>query len=306
VSVHNRNRLSWIWQDLRSPGTLFVLPAALLVLFIVACPVVQALWTSLTDKTVAGPPPRFVGFGNYIHWIHRADFWQTFKNTFLFATGTLALCLLLGFPLALSLNRLRRFRNLIGAVILLPWIVPTVISILVWAWMFNPNVGMINWVLQRMGLIQLPIAWLGLPTLAMVSIIIVSAWRRIPYFGVVLHSGISEIPQELYEAARIDGANAWQQFRYVTIPALRGVLFLVSTLAFIETAYDFALVYILTRGGPAGSTEILSVKAFITAFQTGQMGKGVAVPLMAFPIFAPAMLLVTRRMIARWAAASVT
>lgn len=286
-----------IWEDLRSPGTWFVLPAALLVLFVIAFPVVQAFWTSLTDKTVANPNPRFVGFANYIYWFHRADFWQTCKNTFLFAGGTLASCLLLGFPLALSLNRLKRFRNLVSAVLLLPWIVPTVISTLVWAWMFNPNVGLINWVLERIGLIERSIAWLGLPSLAMISIIVVSAWRRIPYFGVVLHSGISEIPQELYEAARIDGANSWQQFRYITIPGLKAVLFLVSTLTFVETAYDFALVYILTRGGPAGSTEVLSVKAFLTAFQSGQMGKGVAVPLVAFPIFAPVMLLVTRRMI---------
>jgi multiple sugar transport system permease protein len=282
-----------------------VLPAASLVLVIIAYPFVNAIWISFTNKTVAGPPPDFIGLQNYIKCIHRSDFWQTFLNTIVFASGTLILGLLFGLALGLALHRVKRGRDFVGAIILLPWIVPTVISTLVWLWMYNPFAGVLNYLFMNLGFANQPISWLGIPKLAMISVIIVSAWRNIPYFGVITLAGLKEIPEELYEVSEIDGANALQQLRFITLPALKGVLFIYSTLAFVQTAYDFALVYILTRGGPVGSTEILSVKSFMTAFVTGKMGLGVAIPVIAFPLFAPLVLLVTRRMISEWAGGAV-
>jgi len=278
-----------------------VLPAALLVLVIIAYPFVSAIWISFTNKIVAGPPPHFIGFQNYIKCIHRADFWQTFFNTMIFASGTLVLGLLFGIALGLALNRVKRGRDFWGAIILLPWIVPSVISTLVWLWMYNPFAGVLNYIFMNVGFVDQPISWLGMPRLAMISVIVVSAWRNIPYFGIITLAGLKEIPGTLYEASGIDGANAFQQLRYITLPALKGVLFIYCTLAFVRTAYDFAIVYILTRGGPVGATEILSVKSFMTAFATGKMGLGVAIPLVAFPLFAPLVLLVTRRMVSQWA-----
>jgi multiple sugar transport system permease protein len=171
--------------------------------------------------------------------------------------------------------------------------------------MFNPFAGVLNYIFTASGFSEQPISWLGLPTLAMISVIVVSAWRNIPYFGVITLAGIKQIPHQLFEASQIDGANAFQRFVYVTVPALKGVLFVYSTLVFVQTAYDFALIYILTRGGPVGSTEVLSVKSFMTAFETGQMGLGAAIPLFAFPLFAPWVMIVTRRMITQWAGGAV-
>ena len=293
------------WKQIYSSSTIFVLPAALLVLVIIAYPFITAIWIGFTNKTVAGPPPHFIGLRNYFTCIHRSDFWRTFFNTLIFASGTLLLSLVLGLALGLALNQVKRMRDLIGATILLPWIVPTVISTLVWLWMFNPFAGVLNYIFTTLGLVDQPISWLGFPRLAMVSVIVVSAWRNIPYFGVITLAGIKQIPHQLFEASQIDGANAFQRFAHVTMPALKGVLFVYSTLVFVQTAYDFALIYILTRGGPAGATEVLSVKSFMTAFETGQMGLGVAIPLFAFPLFAPWVMIVTRRMITQWAGGAI-
>lgn len=287
------------WRSATDPYLLFVLPTALLVLAVIGYPFVRAIWLSFTDRIVAGPAPNFVGLRNYIRWAGQTEYWQTFWNTIVFAGGTLAVSMVLGFALGLALNRITRGRDVFGGILLFPWIIPTVISTLVWSWMFNPQSGVLNYVLLESGILDRPIAWLSFPGLAMASVIVVSAWRRAPYFGVTLLAGLSGVPAELYEAATLDGASGLQRFWHVTVPSVRGVLMLISLLTFIETAYDFALIFILTRGGPAGATEILSVKTFVTAFNAGQLGLGVAVPLMAFPLFVPLIWLVTRNLASR-------
>lgn len=293
TAMSRPSRLSELWKGLKDPYFLFIIPTVLLVLVVIGYPFGRAIWISFTDKFIARPNPEFIGLGNYMTWAGRADFWQTFSNTMIFAAGTLVLSVVLGFALALSLQRVTVGRDVLGGILLFPWIIPTVISTLIWAWMFNPQLGVLNFVLRESGLIERPVPWLSVPWLAMTSVIVVSAWRRVPYFGVTLLAGISSVPKELYEAATIDGANGVERFWHVTLPSIRGLLMLISMLTFIETAYDFALVFILTRGGPAGTTEILSVKTFVTAFTSGEMGLGVAVPLMAFPLFVPIMWFVT-------------
>lgn len=283
---------SW-WRSVTDPYFLFVLPTALLVLLVIGYPFGRAIWLSFTNRIVAGPPPDLVGLANYLRWVRQPEFWQTFGNTIVFASGTLALSIVFGFAIALALGRITKGRDVLGAVLLFPWIIPTVISTLVWAWMFNPIFGVLNFMLLSTDLTKSPVAWLSTPTLAMVSVIVVSAWRRVPYFGVTLLAGLGAVPADLYEAATIDGASGFQRFRYVTLPSIRGLLSLVGMLTFIETAYDFALIYILTRGGPAGSTEILAVKTFVTAFNSGQLGLGVTVPLIAMPLFVPIIWIVT-------------
>jgi len=281
-------------------SALFTLPAVLVVFFVIAFPLGQAIWLSFTDKSVGNPTVNFIGMQNYNYWLHSPLFWQALRNSLVLGAVTVAISLLLGMPCAIALERFARFKNIIAGIALIPWISPTVVSSLVWYWMLNPFSGLINWTLSHIGLIDAPVNWLGTPGLAMFSIILVSTWRRAPYFGVVLNAGLSEVPVELYEAARIDGANAWQQFRFVTLPALRGLIFLVSILGFIETAYSFTFVYVLTRGGPAGTTQIIPVQAFVTAFNSGQLGKGIAMPLLTIPLFIPLMVIGTRRLIARW------
>jgi len=286
-------------------SVLFTLPAVLVVFFVIAFPLGQAIWLSFTDKSVGNLTVNFIGIQNYNYWLHSPAFWQALKNSVVLGLATVVISLFLGLPFAIALERLKKLKSIAAGIALIPWITPTVVSSLVWYWMLNPFSGLINWTLRTMGLIHTPINWLGTPTLAMVSIIVVSTWRRAPYFGVVFNAGLSEIPIELYEAARIDGANAWQQFRYVTLPALQGLIFLVSILGFIETAYSFTFVYVLTRGGPAGATQIIPVQAFVTAFNSGQLAKGIAMPLLTIPLFIPVMLIGTRRLIARWTVGSI-
>lgn len=282
---------------LRKPGVIFVLPAVFLIILIIGYPFVYAIWTSFTDKTVANPFPNFVGLLNYLRWIRRPDFWRTFFNTLIYAGGTMVPSLLFGFGIGLSLFKFEKRENIYGALILLPWIIPTVISTLIWFWMFNPYAGVLNYLFLNLRLISQPINWLGDPILAMVSVIGVSVWRNSPYFGMLIFSGRKQIPDELYEASEMDGATPFQQFRYITFPALIKLISFASMLIFARTAYDFAIVYILTRGGPSGATDVLSVKAFVTAFDTGQLGLGIALPLLAFPLFAPLMLLASQGMV---------
>ncbi len=281
----------------KKPGVIFVLPAVLLIIFIIGYPFAYAIWTSFTDKTVANPYPNFVGFSNYIRWIKRPDFWRTFLNTLIYAGGTLLPSLVFGFAIGLSLHKFKRGENICGALILLPWIIPTVISTLIWLWMFNPFAGIFNYLLTNLGVISHPLNWLGDPLLAMISVIGVSVWRNCPYFGVLIFSGRKQIPDELYEASEIDGASPIQQLRFITIPSLVRIVSFTSMLIFVRTAYDFAIIYILTRGGPSGATDVFSVKAFVTAFETGQMGLGIALPLLAFPLFAPLMLWASKGMV---------
>jgi multiple sugar transport system permease protein len=274
-------------------GVLFVLPAVVVVLAIIAYPLGQAIWLSLTDKQV-GSAGHFVGFENYATLFRNATYLKTIRNTFVYTFGGLVVKLVFGMWMALALNKLKKGRDVLGAVLLLPWIIPTVISTLIWAWMFDSSNGVINYMLLHLHLIKKPVAWLATSGWAMTSVIIVSAWREIPYFALSILAGLKGIPVEQYEAAALDGANAVQTFRYVTIPNLQGILLLISTLSVIQSAYDFSVVYILTRGGPVNATQLFSTLSFQTAFQAGQMGRAVAIALTAFPIFAPLVLYVTR------------
>ncbi len=284
-------------SELTAGGAVFVLPAALLALLIIAYPFFHALWLSFTDHTVATAETNFIGFGNYLRWLRRPLLWQTFGNTLVYSGGTVLAGVVLGFAIGLSLNRLKYTRDLVGSVILLPWIIPTVASTLVWMWMYNPFAGILNFVLVDRGLLDGGVNWLGQPLLAMVSVIAVSAWRYVPYFGVVVLAARKEIPEQLYEAAVVDGATEPQLFRHVTAPGVWKVVSFTAMLVFIRVAYDFVVVYLLTRGGPSGATQIVSVLTFMTAFESGKMGSGVAAPLLLFPLFAPLIVIVTGGMV---------
>jgi multiple sugar transport system permease protein len=292
-----RSILRKIHAQLTRGSTVFVLPAAFLALIIIAYPFANALWLSFTDHTVAQAETHFIGLKNYGTWIGRQIFWQTILNTLVYAGGTVAFGIVLGFAIGLSLHRIKVLRDVWGAVILLPWIIPTVVSTLVWMWMYNPFAGILNFALMKAGIVDSSVSWLGSGKLAMISVIVVSAWRYTPYFGVVILAARKEIPDEYYEAAVTDGANTVQQFRYITVPAVLKLLFFTSMLIFIRVAYDFVVVYILTRGGPGGATQIISVLTFTTAFESGKMGAGVAAPLLLFPLFGPLILIVTNNLV---------
>ncbi|WP_324718008.1 sugar ABC transporter permease [Carboxydochorda subterranea] len=279
------------WAGL--PGLVFVLPAVLVVLGVVGYPFVEGIWLSLTNRTVASEG-HFIGFKNYANLLHSAVFLKTVRNTLVYTGVGLVGKLVLGMAVALSLTRVGRGRDLLGALLLLPWIIPTVLSALVWTWIFDDTSGILNYALVRLHLVDRPVPWLGSSALAMASVILVAVWRETPYFGLSLLAGLRSIPQEQYEAASLDGAGTLQQFRYVTLPNLLGLILLVSTISVVQSAYDFSIVYILTRGGPVGATHIFSTLTYEIGFYVGDLGRAGAVALTAFPIFGPLMFYIAR------------
>lgn len=262
---------------------LLLLPATLLLLVFVAYPLVYGIWLSFTNSLV-GVPGQFIGLANYAELLRDSTFRQTVGNSFTYTAVTTVFKLAGGLVMALVLNTSFKGRRFVRAALLLPWIVPTVLSTLAWLWMFDSTFSVFNWLLRKVN-IQGPI-WLGDGYWPMISLMIVNIWRGMPFFGVSFLAGMQGIPHELHEAATIDGASAWQRFWRVTLPLLRPVIAVVLLLSTILTLADFQLIYVLTRGGPANSTHVFSTYAFQIAIPGGQLGLGSAVSVFMFPILA--------------------
>ncbi|MEM7275813.1 MAG: sugar ABC transporter permease, partial [Actinomycetota bacterium] len=191
--------------------------------------------------------------------------------------------LLIGVAMAILLFELKRFRRLWRGLFLLPWVVPSSLSVLGWVWMFDAQFSILTWLLNRLGLAEGSIRWLGEPTLAMGAVQTVNIWRGAPFFGIMILAGMATLPKDLIEAATTDGANAVQRFRHVTIPHLRPLLYVVTLFSFVQTMADFQIVWLLTQGGPQNSTHLISTLSFRTAIRTGDIGQGAAISLFLFP-----------------------
>ncbi|MGH2395316.1 MAG: carbohydrate ABC transporter permease, partial [Candidatus Limnocylindria bacterium] len=239
----------------------------------------------MQDRAVARPGV-FVGLANFVTLLHDGIFWQVVRNTFLYTAVTITLKLLGGLAMAVVINQAFRGRGIIRALLLLPFIVPTVLSTVAWMWIFDPTFSIINWMLIRLGLVSSGFSWLGNATLAMVSIIIVNVWRGIPFYGITILAGLQTISPDLYEAAAIDGASVRQRFRYVTLPIIRPILIIVTMFSVIFTFSDFQIVYALTHGGPANATQVFVTYAFDIAMAGGQLGMGAAAALAMLPALA--------------------
>jgi multiple sugar transport system permease protein len=264
---------------------LMLAPGVLFLLAFVAYPFFYGIFLSLQHRPVAQPGV-FVGLGNFALLARDAVFWQVAGNTFVYTIVTTALKLVGGLAMALVMNQSFRGKNLARAFLLLPFIVPTVLSTIAWMWLLDPTFSVINWLLLRAGVIQTGISWLGNATLAMVSIIVVNTWRGMPFYGITLLAGLQTIAPDLYEAAAIDGAGTRQRFRYVTLPIIRPVLIIVTMFSVIFTFSDFQLVYALTHGGPANATHLFATYAFDIGMSGGQLGMGAAVALSMLPALA--------------------
>jgi multiple sugar transport system permease protein len=265
-----------------SLGLILMVPAVTILLLFIAYPFVLGIWYSLTDARI-GVAGQFVGLQNFITNTQNGIFQQTLKNTFVYTGVTTVFKLVLGMALALLMNQNFRCRNLVRAALLLPWIIPTALSTLAWLWIFDSTYGIISWLLKNAGLIQRNVPFLGDPVLAMSSVIVVNIWRGTPFFAISLLAGLQTIPQDLYEAAAIDGATAWQRFRRVTLPLIMPVLTVVTLFSIIWTFADFQLVYVLTRGGPTNSTHLLATYAYNIGMTAGELGNGAAISLWMFP-----------------------
>ncbi len=264
---------------------LFVLPMVLLLGGLIAYPFMRAVMMSFTNTVTLDLGP-FVGFRNYrVLWSDSA-FRQSVGNTVQYTTVAVTFKFLLGLSAAMLLQRVKRFRSILTGLVLLPWIVPHVVIAITWKNLLDPVYGGINQLLKLTGLVERGPLWLGSYDLAMPSVIMVNIWQGIPFFAVMMLAGLSSIDAELYEAAKIDGANAWRLFLNVTLPGLRYVVIVAVLLSSIWTFNDFTTVFLLTGGGPAGVTRLYSILAFEYAIGSLRYSMGVTVAITMAPVLA--------------------
>src|SRR5712664_2171353 len=261
----------------------FIAPAFFLLLFLVAYPFLLSVWFSLSDARV-GETGAFVGLDNFRRLLTSSIFLQTLQNSIVFTALALGLKTVLGMALALLLFRITRFKRLIRGAVLLPFIVPTALSTLVWWWMFEPLYSVVNWTLKSLHIVNKDIPWLPDPYLAMFTVVLVNTWRGLPFFAITILAGLVAIPRELYEAAESDGAGPVSRFWHITVPLLKPVLGVVILFSAIFTLGDFNIVYILTRGGPMNMTHLIATYSFLIGLQSGEIGQGPAVSLFLLPI----------------------
>lgn len=273
-------------------GYLLMLPAAFIIFSFIAYPFGWGVWMSLTNKEVGMPWSRvsFIGLRNYVHlWTTDGVFWNAVRNSFLYTGIATAVKWVLGIWLAVLLNRMVRFKRIVRAAVLLPWIIPTVLSTIAFLWIFDPDFSVINWTLRRVytwlgwGYVKGPL-WLGDPTLALMSVTFVNIWRGTPFYAIAFLAGLQTIGPDLYEAAAIDGASGWQRFWHVTLPGIKPITVVVIVFSIIVTFSDFQIVYVLTRGGPANSTHLFATYAYQIAMVGTRLGLGAAVSLFMFPV----------------------
>lgn len=261
---------------------LMIGPPILFLCAMVGYPFLYGCYLSLMHRPVASTG-EFIGLGNFIANWHDPVFWRVARNTIVYTSVTTVLKAVGGLGLALVMNQSFPMKNFVRAALLLPFIVPTVLSTIAWMWILDPTFSVLNWLLIAAGVPAPGPSWLGNPVLAMCSIIVINTWRGLPFYAITLLAGLQTISPELHEAATIDGATTWHRFRYITLPLLQPVLFIVTMFSIIFTFSDFQLVYVLTRGGPANATHLFATYAFDIAMSAGQFGLGASVALAMLP-----------------------
>lgn len=289
MAIHPGKRLGqrgrWfsLLEDRTVLGLAFVSPAVLLLLIFLAYPLVLGIWLGFTN-TLVGRKGEFIGLANYISLLKDALFWKVTYFTFLYTIAAVLFKLILGFALAIVLNRDFRAKGFVRAIVLLPWIIPTVLSAICFWWLFDTTFSAFTWLLLKMGLIGSRIDYLGDPTNARVCLIVANIWRGIPFFTIGLLAGLQTINPTLYEAASIDGAGGWHRFRHVTLPLIIPLLAVVTTFSTIWTFADFQLVWVITKGGPANATHLYGTLSFQRAIVGGQFGEGAAISAFILPV----------------------
>jgi multiple sugar transport system permease protein len=270
-------------------GLWFMLPAALILVVFLAYPLGLGVWLSMTDTKI-GRAGVFVGLENFEWLWDDGVFWLSVFNTFLYTIVASLGKFALGLWLALLLNRHLPFKALLRAVVLLPWIVPTVLSAIAFWWIYDSQFSIISWSLERLGLIDHNINFLGAPNNARASVIAANIWRGIPFVAITLLAGLQTIPQSLHEAALIDGATGWQRFRFLTFPMLTPIIAVVMTFSVLFTFTDFQLIYVITRGGPLNATHLMATLSFQRAIPGGDLGGGAAIAVAMIPFLLAAIL----------------
>ena len=270
-------------------GILFMLPAAVILLLFLTYPLGLGVWLGLTDTKI-GRGGEFIGLENYRSLFNDSVFWLSVRTTIFYTAVASFFKFFLGLWLAVLLNQNIRFKSFMRAILLLPWIVPTTLSAIAFWWLYDSQFSIISWALVKMGLIDKYIDFLGDGWNARFSVIAANVWRGIPFVAISLLAGLQTISPSLYEAATIDGASPWQNFRHITYPLLTPIIAIVMTFSVLFTFTDFQLIYVITRGGPVNYTHLMATLSFQRAIPGGQLAEGAAIAMAMVPFLIGAIL----------------
>jgi len=289
ISKEERGVRTSLLQNNNVLGVLFMLPAAVFLVCFLTYPLGLGVWLGFTDTRI-GRDGVFIGLENYAFLVDDSVFWLSVFNTVVYTFVASVLKFALGLWLALLLNQHLPFKSFFRAIILLPWVVPTVLSALAFWWIYDAQFSIISWSLIKLGLISGPINFLGDQINARIAVIIANVWRGIPFVAISLLAGLQTIPASLQEAASLDGASGWQRFRYVTLPMLTPIIAVVMTFSVLFTFTDFQLIYVLTKGGPVNATHLMATLSFQRGIPGGQLGEGAAVAVAMIPFLLAAIM----------------
>jgi multiple sugar transport system permease protein len=291
VDVRERRRLA---DRDRLLAWVLLLPSVVYIVALVAVPFLLAIAFSFSDVTAGDASFDWAGLSNYREVFDDPVFWRSLRNTIVFTAVSMALIVLLGKVLANILIADFKGKWLVRFLVLLPWTTPVALSTIAWLWLLDSIFSPIDWVLRDVGAIQTNMYWLGKPDLAIASVIVVHVWRLVPLAAVIMMAGLVAIPKDIEEAAAVDGAGYWRRMFEVTIPLTMPIIAVAALFGAILTFTDMAVVYVLTRGGPTNSTQVLASWAFFRGIEGGDIGQGAAIALFLFPLLLAAAIAILR------------
>lgn len=274
-------------------GGWLLAPAVIYIVLLVGFPFLLSMYYSVSDATVGNTVLHFVGLENFKRIMDSNTFWRSMGNTFVFTLVSQVLVVILAKILAMALYRDFRGKWLVRLLILLPWVAPISLGTIGWLWIFDPVYSIINWTLRALSILPAntwPI-WLGQPELAMISIILVDVWRLLPLATVIILAGLSSIPQDIHDAAQMDGAGFWRHLFQINIPLVMPIMLIALLFGIVFTFTDMIIVYVLTRGGPFDTTQVLASLAFFTGVPGGDLAEGAAISLFLFPLLVAVVIL---------------
>jgi multiple sugar transport system permease protein len=284
--VKPASRFRFIFDRRDVLGSVFVAPAILYVLLLVGLPFLMAVYYSVSAYTIYNPSWQFVGLDNFRQIVGDTEFRRTLSNTFIFTFGSQALGLVLGKFGALLLLRPFPGRKIVRALVILPWAVPVALATVAWQWMFDSLYSVINWTMIALGVITRAQApnWLGTTDLAMLSVIVVNAWRFFPFAIVIFLAGITAVPQDVLDAATVDGAGFWRRNYQIIVPMILPIVAIGLIFGIVFTFTDLSIVFLMTQGGPIDATSVLGFKGFQTGIISGDVSHGAAISLFMLPV----------------------
>ena len=298
--MSGRRRLSFLLDRDEWLGPFMIGPAVLYIVLVLGVPFLLALYYSVSDITVGSRTLGFVGLKNFASVVETTKFQTSLKNTFVFAIVSQILVMVLGTVLALALARDFRGKWFVRLLILLPWVAPISLGTIGWLWILDSTYSVINWTLEALGLIGPDgwYMWLGVPYLAMGSVILIQVWRILPLATVILLAGLTSIPHDIHDAAQVDGAGFFRHLFQITMPLIHPIMLVAGLFGLVFAFTDMIVIFVLTRGGPYDTTQVLASLAFFTGIQGGDLAEGAAIAVFLFPVLvavAIAFLRVARR-----------